>query len=917
MPYILHVTVITTVCFLFYKLLLQKETFYRLNRWTLMGCLAVSFTLPLLPVPRGWSWQDSLAARPVTQETPVNPVSRTTPVAPLVVTKQAPVHSVRPGRKLPDLTAKDADVDLAAAVEPQKKPAGSAAANAKDPKVTARGPIVAAKGPTVNPIVVALQWLFYLYGFGLLVFGGNFLLQIAVLLYQSYGRPVIRDGRFRIVEVGANRAPCSFGNTIFINPALYDWETYNQILIHEKVHISGRHTLDILLAEIAVVLQWFNPFAWLYRREVENNLEFLTDASVLERVERSAYQLSLLRVSAPHLPFSITNNYNQSLLKRRIVMMNSKRSSIHTVWKYFFLIPLLTGLVCALNKPAALGADRKNNGRLAGGNRPGRVEQPRVFIAAMATDTSRKPRRDSTWSANDSPAELKRPVLSMDSLNTDGGALSAETKMAMDQALRNMHSDGDVLVNAKANENLVMANLAQMDMMNKEVAGQTMKVSVDKQSVVAAEAMAKANLDLSRLNFLANPDLNIGDIRMPSDSEMAEGAWFATSFSSDDQIQFELKRESENGSWNNSFRVGKSEFNPFPGQGNVEFKLVRDAGTIVFKGQFDGQEGFGHFRFTANEAYFNDLKQMGLEVDGRRMGFFTGNIKKDYVAMLQHYYPHLSVHDVFACAGNKIDADYIKYWQGAGLVETDNPRTLIQLKSMHIDREYADELKAAGYDHLDPRDLIMLKSQHIDGAYIRSLGRGKNNEAIPVRELISYKSLHIDSGYLASLRRVGYGDLDRNQLIMMYNQKVTADFIKGFQDIGYKDLSTRDLVNLKMMGMTPEYVKGFIDIGYTNIDIRQLRFFKTLNITPEYIKAWRDLGYEDVDANRLAGLKTQGITPDFVREFNKIGFDHIPVNMLGLLKSTGVNAEYVSKMKEKGFVSKDLNKYIRLKNDFN
>ncbi len=59
------------------------------------------------------------------------------------------------------------------------------------------------------------------------------------------------------------------------------------------------------------------------------------------------------------------------------------------------------------------------------------------------------------------------------------------------------------------------------------------------------------------------------------------------------------------------------------------------------------------------------------------------------------------------------------------------------------------------------------------------------------------------------------------------------------------------------------------------------------------------------------------ITPDFVREFNKIGFDHIDVNLLTSLKATGVNAEYVSKMKERGFVSKDLNKYIRLKNDFN
>jgi len=909
MPYILHVTVITTVCFLFYKLLLQKETFYRLNRWTLMGCLAVSFTLPLLPVPRDWSWRESLAAKPATPVTLVTPV---TPAAPPVVVKAKPVNSAGPVRQLPDLTMKGPDVEMDAVAVPPVEPVKKVAA------ATDKG------SPGVNPIVVGLQWLFYLYGFGLIVFGGNFLLQMAVLLYRSYGRPVIRDGRFRIVEVSGNRAPCSFGNTIFLNPALYDWETYNQILIHEKVHISGRHTLDILLAEIAVVLQWFNPFAWLYRREVENNLEFLTDASVLEQVERSAYQLSLLRVSAPHLPFSITNNYNQSLLKRRIVMMNSKRSSIHTVWKYFFLIPLLTGLVCALNKPVALGADRKNNDPLTGNNNPGRVEKPRTSSAAAAMDTSRKPRKDSSWPAHEKAMSGQRPVLSMDSLNPDWGDRSAETQLAMDQALLNLrraesHANGDTLVNLneRMNEQMALAQLAQLDMENRAQATQQTKVLADRQAMAAEMAAAKANRDMANASVLANADVNVGDIHMPSDSEMMEGAWFATSFSSDDRIQFELKRESENGNWNSSFTVSKTEFNPYPGQGNVEFKLVRDAGTLFFKGQFDGQEGFGHFRYTANEAYFNDLKQMGLEVDSRRMAFFTMNIWKDYVAMLQHYFPHLSVHEVFACAGNHIDADYIKYWQGAGLAGMDNPRTLVQLKSMHIDRAYVDELKAAGYDHLEPRELIQMKSQHIDGAYIRSLGRGKNNAVIPVRELVSYKSMHIDSGYIASLREVGYGDLERNQLTSMYNQRVTADLIKGFQEIGYKDLSPRDLVNLKVMGITPEYVKGFIDIGYTNVDIRQLRQLKDQHIGPEDIKAWRDVGFADISAHQLVSLNSMRITPDFVREFNKIGFDHIPMPLLLMLKSTGVNAEYVTKMKEKGFVSKDLGKYVRLKNDFN
>jgi hypothetical protein len=896
-PYILHVTVITTVCFLFYKLLLQKETFYRLNRWTLIGCLAISFLLPLLPAPRSWSWRDSWTAQPAG------------PVAPPVAEKAEFVHSEpampvhRISSRVLTVTAKDrikrpAEKEATTVVTgtPANKviavsPASTVAAVDPANKVAGVKP---AGGITMDKVVAVLQWLFYLYLFGVIVFGGNFLLQIAVLVYQSYFRPVIRDGRFRIVEISGNRAPCSFGNTIFINPAIYDWETYNQILIHEKVHISGRHTLDILLAEMAVVWQWFNPFAWLYRREVENNLEFLTDASVLEHleVEPSAYQLSLLRVSAPHLPFSVTNNYNQSLLKRRIVMMNSKRSSLHTMWKYFFLIPLLTGLVCALNKPAAFGAGTKNSPS-SGEDSRGRAGKPVNRVFAALADTSKKPRTDSSWSRHDSLAGRELPVLSMGADDKEMDARSAETKMYLDQALQNVNANIDVLTDSKT-------------VLNEQMM----------QAAVLADVKLSTNLNV-QMNMLADVNANIGDLRIAGDTDMLEGAWFATSSSSEDKIHFELKRENENGNWNNSFSVEKSEFNPFPGQGNVEFKLTREAGTLNFKGQFDGQEGFGHFRFAPDETYFNALKQMGLDDEGRRFAFFTLNIKKDYAAMLVKAFPHLSMHELISCAAQHIDADFIKYWQGTGITDLDNPRSLISLKSMHIDRAYVDELKAAGYDHLQLHELISMKSQHIDGSYIRSLGKSKDNEPIPVRDIISYKAMRIDSGYIASLRSVGYSNLDRNQLFPMYSQHVSADFIKGFQDIGYKDLSARDLVSLKVMNITPEYVKSFRDIGYKDIDIRQLHSFKAQNITPEFIKGWRDLGYDDLGANQLASLKAVGVTPDFVREFNKIGFDHIPVNMLGMLKSTGVNAEYVLKMKEKGFVSKDLGKYIRLKNDFN
>lgn len=956
-PYILHVTVITTVCFLFYKFLLQKETFYLLNRWTLLGCLAVSFTLPLLPVPRDWSWRDHWTgkallpvvekAEPVRAEA-ARSAEKTEP-APTVgslVEKVEPAPTVgsQPEKVEPARAMASRQVEKAGPVGGEASPvvekaeyvdAGSAvndkAGSAK--KVTGAGAVKdvvagtpANKTPSGALIGVVLQWLFYLYLCGVAVFGANFLLQMAILVYRSYARPVIRDGRFRIMEISGNRAPCSFGNTIFINPEKYDWETYNQILIHEKVHVSGLHTLDILLAEIAVVWQWFNPFVWLYRREVENNLEFLTDASVLQHreVERSAYQLSLLRVSAPHLPFSITNNYNQSLLKRRIVMMNSKRSS--RVWKYFFLIPILTGLVCALNKPAAFGAATKNlpNGDVAGrqvtGEKAGPVSRLRttalwMTAAAAFSDTGAKPKAgadSSRWGkderragSGDAPDNRYIPG--------DGDAYSQAQILYMDQALQNVRIATDVLVAPKValgDQMVKVAALAQLDMV-REATAQAVQNNA---YVQAYSSEAQAYIGVAPA---IAADVRVEGIRSRSDTDVLDGAWFATSSSTDGKISFELKRESENGSWNNSFWVDKSEFNPFPGQGNVEFKLVREAGTMTFTGQFDGQEGFGHFHFMPDEAYFAALKQMGVEdMEGRRFAFFNLNIKKDYIRMALQHFPHLATRELIGLAAMHIDGDFIKYWQGAGIADWDNPHNLIALKSMHIDLAYIDELKAAGYDHLALRellslksqhidgayirelkaagydhlevhDLVSLKSQHIDGGYIRSLGRTRDNEPIPVREIVSYKAMHIDSVYIASLRSAGYSGLSRNEILSLYSQHVTADIIKGFQDIGYKDLSVSELTNLKAM-----------------------------NITPEYVKGWRDLGYEDITVNQLSALKGMGVTPDFVREFRKIGFDHIPVNLLSMLKSTGVNADYVSKMKEKGFVSKDLGKYIRLKNDF-
>ncbi|MET3977916.1 hypothetical protein ABIB62_000483 [Mucilaginibacter sp. UYP25] len=313
-PYVLHVALLISVCLLFYKLLLQNETFHHLNRWVLLACLVLTFILPLMRVPQQWAFRnapETVVSIPVTVKTNLETVKPVQAVE-QVKTPQAAIVT-KP-------TVERSFMETAAFYTPQLS-----------------------------------KWALWLYWCGVAAFGLNFLLQIIVLMRQAYKSRDIQDGQYRIVELDTDKAPCSFGNYIFINPAKYDWETYSQILLHEKIHVKQGHSMDLLLSELMLVFQWFNPFAWLYRKELENNLEFLTDSDVLNNneVEREMYQMSLLKVSVPNLSLRITTNYNQSLLKKRIVMMNAKRSNIHTTWKYFFLLPLMAFLMCAFNEPMA------------------------------------------------------------------------------------------------------------------------------------------------------------------------------------------------------------------------------------------------------------------------------------------------------------------------------------------------------------------------------------------------------------------------------------------------------------------------------------------------------------------------------------------------------------------------------------
>jgi BlaR1 peptidase M56 len=143
-------------------------------------------------------------------------------------------------------------------------------------------------------------------------------------------------------------SPFSFWQTIYINPGLHKQEDLPNILAHEQVHVEQWHTLDIILAEICVVFYWFNPGVWLMKKAVRENIEFITDARILKKgIDKKAYQYSLLDVGSLRASVAIVNNFSLSDLKKRIMMMNAKRSSKVNLTRYILALPVLLCITLA------------------------------------------------------------------------------------------------------------------------------------------------------------------------------------------------------------------------------------------------------------------------------------------------------------------------------------------------------------------------------------------------------------------------------------------------------------------------------------------------------------------------------------------------------------------------------------------
>ena len=285
LAYFLKINVAIALFYAFYRLFFYKDTFFTWRRAALLCFFAVSAVYPLLNIQ---TW----------------------------ITEQEPMVAMA------DLYA---DIVL--------------------PEFTITPEQVTSDWKTLLPQTVG-----FAYWGMVIVLAIRFLIQLAGIIRLAFRCRKAKIENTNVHLLRQASGPFSFFHWIFIHPTSHTEDELSEILTHEQTHANQWHSIDVLVSEIVCIFCWFNPFAWLMKREIRTNLEYLADNRVLETGHDSkAYQYHLLGLSHHKAAATIYNSFNVLPLKKRIKMMNKKRTREIGRTKYLMFLPLAALLMTISN----------------------------------------------------------------------------------------------------------------------------------------------------------------------------------------------------------------------------------------------------------------------------------------------------------------------------------------------------------------------------------------------------------------------------------------------------------------------------------------------------------------------------------------------------------------------------------------
>tara|TARA_R110002050_G_scaffold92269_1_gene193120 strand:+ start:11403 stop:12734 length:1332 start_codon:yes stop_codon:yes gene_type:complete len=189
-----------------------------------------------------------------------------------------------------------------------------------------------------------------IYVLGVIGFSIRLIVQLVSLSRIIINNKRERQSHFTIVTTTNNILPFSFFKWVVFNPALFNKEELKQIIAHEYIHVKQYHSIDNIVTQLTCIVLWFNPFIWIYNKDLKQNLEFIADQNAQQKSEcKKSYQYTLLKTSMSTHQSALTNNFYNSLIKKRIVMLHKSKSKKINLLKYALVLPLLVQFLISCN----------------------------------------------------------------------------------------------------------------------------------------------------------------------------------------------------------------------------------------------------------------------------------------------------------------------------------------------------------------------------------------------------------------------------------------------------------------------------------------------------------------------------------------------------------------------------------------
>ena len=210
--------------------------------------------------------------------------------------------------------------------------------------------------------------------------------QLAMMNIIVKGEHIRKSGYTLVIDNASTVSPFSWRKYIVMSRKDLDSDA-DIIIVHELSHLKSLHWIDLIIADFALIIQWFNPVAWMMRDELKDIHEFQADANVISSgYDLKSYQLMLIGKVVGQKIYYVGNNLNHGKLKRRVSMMISRPAGLLTRLRAVLLIPAFFALaVCANSQPVKsffrqiAGATRLNIPQRQTVT-PSKADLPTVFV---------------------------------------------------------------------------------------------------------------------------------------------------------------------------------------------------------------------------------------------------------------------------------------------------------------------------------------------------------------------------------------------------------------------------------------------------------------------------------------------------------------------------------------------------------